>query len=164
LKAGDPADDADTWLRAVTNSTHIRRGGVHHAEFKKWLSPPDDPQAGWKLEISGQLLSLVGNIADRAQKRVDEQKDKLKAKGKDVPSALQFCGVLHAKVAKVRSLLQLSCDVIYDPQPSDDAHANIVILDKGADEIMTVIDALLDCVAWVPKDQIGANQALSSNH
>jgi hypothetical protein len=163
LKSGDPADDADTWFRAVTNSTHVRRGRVHHAEFKKWLSPPDDPQSGWKLEISGQLLSLIRNIADRAEKRVEEQKDKLKAAGKPVPSVLQFFGVLYAKAAKVRSLPQLKCDVIYDPQPNDIAHANIVVFDKGSDEILTVTAALLDNLTWVPKDQIGADQALSSS-
>ncbi len=161
MKAGDPADDADTWLRAVTNSTHVRRGGVHHAEFKKWLSPPDDPQAGWKLEISGQLLSLVGNIADRAEKRVEAQKDKLKSGGKPVPSALRFCGVLYANVAKVRSLSQLKCDVIYDPQPNDIAHANIVVLDKGPGEILTVTATLLESLIWVPNDEIGAHQVLS---
>jgi hypothetical protein len=163
LKAGDPADDADTWVRAVTNSTHVRRGAVHHAQFKKWLSPPDDPQAGWKLEISGQLLSLVGNIVQEGERRVEYQRERLKAGGKSVPSVLQFCGVLYASAAKVRSLPELKCDVIYDPNPNDNAHANIVVFDKGADEILTVTATLLEKLIWVPKDQIGADQALSSS-
>jgi len=160
LDAGDPADDAETWLRAVTNSTHVRRGGVHHAAFRKWLAPRDDPQVDWKLEISGDLRSLIDNVADAAQKRVDDQKDKFRAKGEQVPSALQFCGVLYAKVAKLRSLSQPKCDVIYDPKPEDNAHANLVVRDHGVDKILTVTAALLDCLIWAPKDQIAAIQEL----
>jgi hypothetical protein len=163
LNAGDPADDGETWLRAVTNSKHVGRGGVHHAAFKKWLEPPDDPEADWKLEISGQLISLVDNIADQAQKRVADQQEKFKAKGQRVPSALQFCGVLYAKVEKIRSLSQPRCDVIYDPKkPDDNAHANLVVRDKGLEEILTVTDALLECLIWVPKDQISTDRAFSS--
>jgi hypothetical protein len=113
--------------------------------------------------MSGQLLSIVNNIEQQAQRRVEAQKDKLRASGKNAPSALQFCGVLHAKVVKIRSLSQPKCDVIYDPKkPDDDAHANLVVRDKGLEEILTVTDALLECLIWVPKDQIGTDQALSS--
>jgi hypothetical protein len=135
---------------------------VHHAQFKKWLSPPDDPQAGWKLEISGQLFSLVGNIVQEGERRVEYQKERLKAVGKSVPSVLQFCGVLCGNAAKLRSLPELKCDVIYDPKPNDNAHANIVVFDKGADEILTVTATLLEKLVWVPKDQVGADQAPSS--
>ena len=162
MKAGDPADDADAWYRAVNNSTHVRRGRFHHAEFKRWLSPPDDPQKSWKLEVSGDLLSLVDDIAKRAEKYVESQRNRLKSEGKPVPSIFQFCGVLYVKVAKIRSLAQFRCDVIYDPLPDDDAHANIVVFDKGPDEILTVSDALSENLVWVPKDQISTDRALSS--
>jgi hypothetical protein len=164
LNAGDPADDGDTWLRPVTNSKHLRRGGgVHHAAFKKWLEPPDDPQAGWKLEVSGQLLSLIDNIVDEAQKRVTDQQEKFRAKGERVPSVLQFCGVLCENVARIGSLPLLNCDVIFDPKPKDFAHANLVVRDKGLDEILTVIDALLTSLTWVPKDQIADVALLRRN-
>jgi hypothetical protein len=81
LNAGDSANSADTWLRAVTNATHVRPGRVHHAAFRKWLAPADDAQANWKLEISGQLLSLVDDICNQAQKRVDGQRERFRAKG-----------------------------------------------------------------------------------
>lgn len=160
MKAGEPADDADTWLRAVTNYSHVRQGRIHHAEAKKWLSPPDDPQAKWKLEISGELLSLVDDIVGRARERVAAQQEKLKAAGKPVPSVLQFCGILHAKAKVIRSVTGLKCDVIYDPQPNSDAHANLVVLDKGPDDILTVVATLLDTLVWVPQDQVSADQTL----
>jgi hypothetical protein len=162
VNSGDPADDPDVWLRAVTNSNHIRRGRVHHAEFKKWLAPPDDPKAGWKLEISGQLLSLVDNICNQAEERVEGQRKKLRAAGKAVPSCLIFCGVLYAKVDAIRKIRVLKCDVICDPQPEDGAHANVVVLDKGPDEILTVTDTLLETLAWVLAAQIGNDPKLSS--
>jgi len=162
LDAGDPADGADTWLRSVTNSTHIRKGRVHHAEFKKWLSPPDDPKAKWKLELSGQLLSLVKSISDDAQRRVQAQKDKLKAAGKAVPSCLVFAGLLHKKIDAMRKIAVFKCDVLYDPQPDDDAHANIVIFDKGTDEILTVTDILIENLILVLASQIAADPILSA--
>ena len=163
MHAGDGADSADTWLRSVTNSTHVRKGRVHHAEFKKWLGPPDDAKAKWKLELSGQLLSLVKSISAEAQKRVESQQTKLKAAGKPVPSALVFSGVLHNKVDAIRRVAVIACDVIYDPQPDDDAHANLVIFDKGPEEILTVTEALMENLIWLLPTQIGADSALSAH-
>ena len=163
MDAGDPADSADTWLRSVTNSTHVRKGWVHHAEFKKWLGPPDDAKAKWKLELSGQLLSLVKSINADAQKRVESQQNKLKAAGKPVPSVLVFSGVLHNKVEAIRKIAVFACDVIYDPQPDDDAHANIVIFDKGPDEILTVTETLLENLLWVLPAAIGTDPTLSAH-
>jgi hypothetical protein len=161
LHAGDPADGADTWLRSVTNSTPARKGRVHHAEFKKWLGPPDDAEAKWKLELSGQLLLLVKSISADAKKRVESQQNKLKAAGKPVPSSLVFSGVLHNKVDAIRRIAVIACDVIYDPQPDNDAHANIVIFDKGLDEILTVTDALMENLIWLLPAQISADPILS---
>lgn len=163
MHAGDQADGADIWLRSVTNSTHVRKGRVHHAEFKKWLCPPDDAKAEWKLELSGQLLSLVKSISADAQKRVESQQNKLKAAGKPVPSALVFSGVLHSKVDAIRRIAVIACDVIYDPQPDDDAHANIVIFDKGPDEILTVTETLMENLTWLLPAQIGADPILSAH-
>lgn len=108
MLAGNPADGEDTWLRSVTNTKHLRKGGgVHHAQFKKWLGPPDDVNAGWKLELSGRLLSLVNSIGADARMSVEAQKN------------------------------------------------------KGADEILTVIDALLENLVFVLPDQLASDQALS---
>jgi hypothetical protein len=82
------------------------------------------------------------------------------AKGEPVLSALQFCGVLYAKVEKIRALSEPTCDVIYDPKLDDDAHANLVILDKSVDEVLTVTDALLGALVWVSRDQMAAVPAL----
>jgi hypothetical protein len=45
--------------------------------------------------------------------------------------------------------------VIYDPQPGDDAHANLVVCDQDMDNTLTVVAALLGCLVWVPADHIG---------
>lgn len=161
MDSGDPADAADTWLRCVTNSKHVRKGRVHHAEFRKWLSPPDDAKANWKLELSGQLLSLVQSISGEANARVQAQRNKLEAAGSSVPSCLMFSGVLYNKVDIIRKISVLACNVLYDRQPDDAAHANIVVLDKGPDEILTVTDTLLENLVWVTPDQVSSDHVLA---
>jgi hypothetical protein len=106
------------------------------------------------------LLSLLDSIANRAEKRVDDQRKKLQAEGKSVPSSIQFWGILSANVATIRSILLLDCDVIYDPEPDDPAHANVVVRDKGPDEILTVTEAILASLDLIPRAKIDAYQAL----
>ena len=51
-----------------------------------------------------------------------------------------------------------ACDVIFDPQRDHQAHANIVVFDKGPDEILTVTNTLLENLTWVTPAQIAAIQ------
>jgi hypothetical protein len=161
VNSGDPADSEDTWLRPITNETHIKRGAVHHGEFKKWLGPPDDAQKPWKLEFSGRLRSLVGSISQDANQKVEAQKAKLRAANKPVPSAIKYCGILHSGVEHIREIADLDCDVIYEPT-EDTAHANIVIKDKGAGEILTVTDILLRHIKFLRETEVANDPMFSS--
>jgi hypothetical protein len=159
LLPGDAADDADVWCRSVTNTSHVKKGKVHHAEFKKWLSPPEDRWSTWKLELSGRLLSLVGSIAADANRRLELQKQRLEASGKPFPACFQYVGTLHAVVSKVRVCSTIDCDVLWRPN-EDEAHANIVVYDKDENEILTVSDFLLDLLTWTPAADVPKQPAL----
>jgi hypothetical protein len=156
---GDPAENADIWCRSVTNTSHVKKGKVHHAEFKKWLSPPDDSRSTWRLELSGRLLSLVDSISADANQRLELQKERLHANGKPFPSCLQYVGTLHAVISTVRSCRTLDCDVLWHPN-EDHAHANIVVYDKDESEILTVSDLLLDLLTWTPVTEVQQVAAL----
>ena len=161
MNAGDTAAPDDVWLRPITNETHIKRSGVHHGEFKKWIAPPDDPAKPWKLEISGRLRSMVGSISKDAMEKVATQKAKLLAANKKVPSAIKFCALLHSTVEDIRSITDFDGDVIYDPT-EDLAHANIVVRDKGPSEILTVTDALSKHLTFLQVSDVAASPLFSS--
>jgi hypothetical protein len=78
-----------------------------------------------------------------------------------VLSCLVFSGVLHSKVDAIRKIAVLACDAIYDPQPDDTAHANIVVFDKGPEEILTVTNTLLENLIWVTHTQIAGDPILA---
>jgi hypothetical protein len=80
----------------------------------------------------------------------------LAAAGKNVPSSIEFAGILFALVENLCALISIKCEVIYDPN-EDDAHANIVIYDKGLDEVLTVTDALLETLTFVRPSQLTAH-------
>jgi hypothetical protein len=145
----------------ITNETHIKRGIVHHGEFKKWLGPPDDPQRPWKLELSGRLRSLVGSISQDADQKVKTQQAKLVAANRPVPSAIKYCGILYSAVEQIRETADLDCDVIYEPT-EDTAHANIVIRDKGPSEILTVTDILLRRLKLLRETEVANDPMFSS--
>ncbi|MGH6642963.1 hypothetical protein [Hypericibacter sp.] len=161
LQTGEPAEGSDVWIRAVTNTTHVRKTAIHHGQFKKWLGPPNEAGGSWKVELSGRLLSLVESISADANRRIGIQKDKLIADGKPVPSALQYCGVLYCIVDSVRQSTFASCDVLYDPQPDDTAHSNVVVRDKDMGEILTLIDEFLGMLTWVPNSSVQSNATLA---
>ncbi|MDI4231476.1 hypothetical protein OZ411_01435 [Bradyrhizobium sp. Arg237L] len=161
MNAGDSAAPNDVWLRPITNETHIKRSVVHHGQFKKWLAPPDDPQKPWKLELSGRLRSLVESIAADALKKVKAQQDKLVTANKPVPSALRYVGILHSTIEDIRAIPELVGDVIYDPT-EDNAHANIVVRDKGPNEILTVTDILLKHLRFVEESDVATHPEFSS--
>lgn len=157
MNSGEPAASDDSWLRPITNETHIRHGAVHHAQFKRWLASPRDPSRPWKLELSGRLCSLVTSVSEDADERVRQQQERLKASNKAVPSAIKYCGVLHAPADYIRQTNGLDCDVIYDPTKEDIAHAVIVIRDKGQDQILTVTEILLTRLQFLARDEISQN-------
>jgi hypothetical protein len=161
VNSGDPAAPDDIWLRAITNENHIRRTGVHHAELKKWLGPPDDSTKPWKLELSGRLRSLVGSISKDALEKVAAQKAKLIASNKSVPSTIKYCGVVHSTVDGIKSIADFDGDVIYDPT-EDLAHANIVVRDKGPNEILTVTDVLLKHLTFLMEPDVVNSPLFSS--
>jgi hypothetical protein len=154
VEDGDPAAIEETWLRPVTNETHlVRRQSVHHGSLKKWLGPPEDATKPWKLELSGRLLSLVETISGDAANKVESQRAKLAAAGKGIPSALQYCGILHSSVEAIRAITDFSADVIYEPN-EDEAHANIVVRDKDASEILTVVDTLRRKLVFLDAEKV----------
>jgi len=161
VNAGDAAEPDEVWLRPVTNETHLKRNTVHHGALKKWIAPPDDPAKPWKLEVSGRLRSLVDNISADAVQSVDAQKAKLMASGKPVPSVLKYCGILYSQANDVRAIAEFDGDVIFDPT-EDPAHANIVIKDKGLDEILTVTDTLIRKLVFLQANQVSQNALFSS--
>ena len=164
MQAGDPATDNDVWLRPVTNSSHLKGGGsrIHHGELKKWLGPPDDAAKPWKLELSGRLLSLANSISADAKSKVDRQRQSLNDRGLDIPSSIQYCGVLYRKVADVRAIIEMTCDVIFEPTGIDPAHANIVVMDRGRDQILTVGDFFATFLTLVPAQQVASHPTLGN--
>jgi len=162
VEAGDAAEPDDVWLRPITNETHLKRTKVHHGALKKWIGPPDDPAKPWKLEVSGRLRSLVDSISADAIRKVDAQKAKLIASSKKVPSALKYCGIIYSTVEDVRAIADFQGDVIFDPTVDDPAHANIVIRDKGPDEILTVTDVLIRNLTFLSADQVAQSASFSS--
>lgn len=163
MQSGDPASDDDTWLRPITNSNHLRDGGtrVHHGEFKKWFAAPDDRDKKWKLEISGRLLSLISSISEDAQLKVATQQERLRSKGKTVPSSICYIGVLQGEVSTLRRTANMRCDVIYEPT-DDNAHANIVIYDKGPDQILTIVDSLARVLHLLDHSQVSSHPRLAA--
>jgi hypothetical protein len=162
VKSGDAAEADDTWLRPITNENHIRRATIHHGEFKKWLGPPDDVNSPWKLELSGRLLSLVESISKDANEKVAAQKARLAAAEKPIPSALKYCGIIHSTVENVRAIPDLDGDVIYEPT-EDTAHANIVVRDKGPDQILTVTEILMRYLAFIGEADVSNHAVFSSS-
>jgi hypothetical protein len=161
VNAGDPAASDDVWLRPITNENHTRRSAIHHGELKKYIAPPDDLNQPWKLEVSGRLGSLVGSISKDAQQKVDAQKAKLLAANKNVPSSIKYCGILYSEVENVRSIPDFDGDVVYDPT-DDVAHANIIIRDKGLNEILTVTEALLRHLKFLQSSEVAQHPLFSS--
>ena len=164
MEAGDSAEPDDIWLRPVTNENHLKRttATVHHAALKKWLEPPDDPDRPWKLEVSGRLRSLVDSISADAIRKVDAQKANLIASNKKVPSDLKYCGVLYSRAEDVRAITEFQGDVIFEPTDDDPAHANVVIRDKGPNDILTVMDGLIRKLVFLSADQVAQNVHFSS--
>jgi hypothetical protein len=156
------ANDEDVWLRAITNANHLRQGKIHRSQLKHWLSPPDDKAKPWKLELSGRLLSLLQSISSDADRRLHAQKEKLARDGKAVPSDLRYCGIVHAEVLEIRGCTTCRFDVVPDQNDDDDAHTNIVVVDKGEDEILTVAEALADILKWLSPEKLGEHPVFSS--
>lgn len=161
MNAGDAAASDDIWLRPVTNENHLKRKAIHHGALKKWIAPPDDPLKPWKLEVSGRLLSKIGSISADAVHQVELQKANLIAAKKNVPSDLEYCGILHPTAESIRSIPDFDGDVIYDPT-DDPAHANIVIKDKDKSEILTVTDVLIKNLIFLEPDQVAASAIFSA--
>jgi hypothetical protein len=161
VNPGDAAAPDDIWLRPVTNETHLKPTAVHHGALKKWIAPPDDPNKPWKLEISGRLRSMVGSVSTDAAQMVEAQKAKLASANKKIPSAIRYCGILYSTVEDIRTISDFNGDVIYEPTAVDSAHANIVIMDKDASEILTVTDVLITKLILLKADQAAQSPVFS---
>jgi hypothetical protein len=161
VNSGDAAAPDDVWLRAVTNEKHLKPTAVHHGALKKWIAPPDDPTKPWKLEVSGRLRSLVGSVSSDARQKVESQKANLAAANKNIPSAIRYCGILYSTVEDIRAITDFNGDVIFEPTADDAAHANIVIRDKGASEILTVTDVLMKKLILLKAEQVAEDSIFS---
>ncbi len=161
MNPGNAAAPEDIWLRPITNETHLKRRSIHHGALKKWITPPDDPSKPWKLEVSGRLKSKIQSISLDAHQKVETQKSNLTAAGKNVPSALKYCGIVHSLVDAIRSIPDFDGDVVYDPN-EDPAHANIVIRDLGLGEVLTVTDVLVRKLTFLDPNDVASSATFSA--
>jgi hypothetical protein len=147
LKAGDPAEADDVWLRVITNKDYWRHDGrLHNSAFggKGGFSPSQN--CPWTHELSGRLLSLVQNLR---QECIDFCGDR-------------FAGVMFQKVENLRSEDSgWPTDVYYTPKDYDNAHADFVSF-KTKDKIdyYEVRDWLQDFIQHVKPDKLEAVEAL----
>jgi hypothetical protein len=146
LKAGDPADESDVWLRVVTNENYWKADGtLHNKAFGGGaFSPSKD--LPWRHELSGRLLSLIKNLE---QECIDFCGQK-------------FAGVMFQTVVNLRSKGSgFSTDVYYTPTERDEAHSDFVIFGiEDKDDIFQVRDWLQDFVQYVKPQRLAAVEAL----
>jgi hypothetical protein len=147
LADGDPAETYDVWLRAITDEKYLKRDGtLHNSAFsgKRVLGPPSTSHRLWSIELSGWLLSLIGE---------------LETKCTDFCGGRPFAGVMFQGVEKLRSEASgVRTDVIYTPKPGDDAHADLVVF--GAADKFVIRDWLQDILRTVRPDGLGTVEAL----
>ena len=152
---GESAEDADVWMRVLTNSDYIKSDGtVHNSAFsgKRAIAPPAD-QHPWSLEISGRLLSLVASVESESRAFCS--------------SPMVFAGLIYQTVENLRSNANgspksLGCvtDVFYTPKNGDAAHADLVSYGPDVDHKHLLRDWLQDFIQCVPSSRCGVIEAL----
>jgi hypothetical protein len=147
LADGDPAEDGDVWLRAITEEKYWKRDGtLHNSAFsgKRVLGPPSAPGRLWSLELSGWLLSLIAEIERKCT---------------DFCGGRAFAGVMFQSVEKLRTEHNgFRTNVIYTPKADDEAHADLVAF--GPADKFVVRGWLQDILHSVRPDGLATVEAL----
>jgi hypothetical protein len=153
VKAGEPADATDVWLRVITENKYWKPNGtLHNSAFGgKAISPPDATKS-WTLELSGRLLSLA--------------KDAEKEGREFCRPPREFAGLMFQTVENLRSdgnglLKGANCktDVIFSPN-NDPAHADIVAYGPTAENKFVIRDWLQDMIQFFKADNCSVIEAL----
>lgn len=137
VEANRPAHRHDTWYRPINDPKWIRDGRIHHSAFggKAITDRNSDPHVG-NAEVSGRLFSQTGTVAAliaTAEKRVRELKQK-----PGVSSKLKFAGVARVRVDDARRREILRSEVLYDPTPVDNAHSDVILLERNSLEFQSL--------------------------
>jgi hypothetical protein len=137
--------DGDVWYRAITNARHYRNGRIHHAALKgRAISAPDDTAASWSSEISGRLRSIANDIREDGERRAHLQKEHSLARGESGKD-FEFVAVMFVLAGAVRRWDVDRCDVIFDPNPDEDAaHANLVFITSPPERVLSVLDDVIN--------------------
>lgn len=135
--AWNPAEDWDVWLRALTDKRQCyervedgkRKVFLHNRALKgKVISPPLEERP-WLIEISGKLLSLVGDPVDEGERFI--------ARIKPNKADAVFHGYAYAGVKTIREVERIPApcapvEVMATPKSDDVTHADTVLmLDAG---------------------------------
>jgi hypothetical protein len=147
LTAGEPAEPWDTWLRVITNEKYIKSDGtLHNSAFTgKAISPPD-PAKPWALELSGALLSLIGDLRTYGQEFCGDK----------------FAGFMFQKVENLRNE-DRDTDVIFTPRteaPADPAHSDLVAYRLEFENKAALKDWLQDFIQVARLDKLDGIDAL----
>jgi hypothetical protein len=151
---GEPADVRETWFRVITDENYWKKDGTlkNSAFGGKAISPPD-PARPWSHELSGNLLSLVNDVRGHC---------------------VAFCGaklagIMYQRVENLRgeqivrrddgTRPMIGINVIYTPQASNEAHADLVSYGTAEDKYR-LRDWLQDIVQCVRSDKVEAIEPL----
>lgn len=124
-------DDGDSWIRVITNRTHITRDKtIHASHFKMPRAFGASSDGAWDHEVSGRLRSRIVDVnalLEDARAREEAARNSFLKDGKVVPSHIGFAGIAVSPagqlVAVNRSFTSM---VVYSPLPIDAAHADWV--------------------------------------
>ena len=115
------AASTDGWYRWLLKANEPQPGNsglIKH--FEDMFEAPREERP-WLLEYSGKLESLGANFREDA----DAEAARINA-GRKKPS-LAYRGRMKASVEAIRSV---NFDVFHDPEPNNEAHANVTISDR----------------------------------
>jgi hypothetical protein len=153
LSDGDPADNDDTWFRVLTDKRYVYADGrLHNKAFtgKAIARPKPEKNRDWTHEISGRLLSLVGDVGKEANEFCDAMTNAT-GRPKD------FSGIAHSVVSALRTQYgHVSIDVCYTPLDHDKAHADIAFYKSIDDDKEMLIDWLQTVLKAIRPDQLAA--------
>jgi hypothetical protein len=140
---GEPADEADIWLRNITDKKHIRSDGkLRNNVFTGKAIAQGNEARSWAHELSGRLLSLTNDFEAEGQQYC-------KNRGRT------FMGVMYASVQSLRAAVDgIRTDVYYTPIESvDQAHADFVTFGSTDESLFRIRDWLQETVmvALAPK-------------
>jgi hypothetical protein len=150
LADGDPADDADTWLRVLTEEGYIKKGKIHHSAFTgRAISPPDPSvNRSWSHELSGRLRSLCADVEAEARAFCDDMTTRTQR-------TKSFAGVMFCQVGAARQMIDaIAARVHFTPLDADKAHADITFTNSTEEDLDRLVMWLTDLVIGLHPSQL----------